>query len=388
MQTAREINLSDASWTSTSRIEASESTADASVSNFDIRRLLPQRAGKRSLLLVFRQLALLVETGVDVSEALELVASSCRSPRLQESLQEIHDDISNGTSLSSAIMSQSQVIGHQIAASIQAGEASGRLVEVLRQIADQLEDDLRMRSIIAGSVAYPCILCTASVGVALILIWFVLPQFEQSFASMAVDPPLFTQYLIKSASLIRANVVAVVIGLAMLIGGGVVAAVQPGTRRVFSNLCFFSPILGPPLRNLAIGQLFMSLGHLLHNGISLLEAIQLMRKGVHDGSTSQLIEVWENDVLEGRGLSYSLDQFDFLPDGADAMLIMAERTGKLEMVLTTAGAHYRNEGTTRLHQVLKLSEPLIIILLGIFVGVVVASVLLPMLDVQSAGAAR
>ena len=86
--------------------------------------------------------------------------------------------------------------------------------------------------------------------------------------------------------------------------------------------------------------------------------------------------------------SLNLDEFEFLPDGAEAMLVMAEKTGKLESVMSTAGNHYRSEGTQQLKNILKMSEPAIIILLGAFVGIVVASVLLPILDVQSAGSAN
>ncbi|MCA9128082.1 MAG: type II secretion system F family protein [Planctomycetales bacterium] len=355
---------------------------------FTFARLLPKRASKRSLLIVFRQLALLVETGIDLAEAIELAAASCRNALLREALEEIHEAISNGKSLSNAVQAQEEVVGNQIAASIQAGEASGRLVDVLRQIADQLEEELKMRSVIVGSLAYPAILCMASCGVALILIWFVLPQFEKSFLSMEVEPPLFTQYLIKTASLIRANVIVVVGIIVAVIVSAVGLWFQPWARRAVSDLCFFSPVLGSALRNLAIGQLFVSMAHLLRNGISLLDAIQLMQRSSFDGSTQQLVDAWEADVIEGRGLTHRLDEFGFLPEGADAMLVMAEKTGKLELVLATAGLHYRNEGTTRLHQLLKLSEPIIIIGLGVFVGIVVASVLLPMLDVQSASAAR
>lgn len=355
-------------------------------SSFQIRDFLPKRADKRSLLIVFRQLALLVETGIDLAEAIELASSSCRNANLRDSLDEIYEDITNGNSLSKAVANQESVIGPQVVASIQAGEASGRLVDVLRQINDQLEEELKMRSTIVGSLAYPFILSLASVGVAMILIWFVLPQFEKSFASMEVDPPAFTQLLINTASLIRTNILLVTVGIAAIAASLVGLWYQPQTRRIFSDLCFYSPLLGVALRNMAIGQLFVSIGHLLRNGISLLEAIQLMKKSAFDGSTQQLVDAWENDVIEGRGLTHRLDEFSFLPEGADAMLIMAEKTGKLETVLATAGVHYRNEGTARLHQILKLSEPLIIIALGVFVGVVVASVLLPMLDIQSASA--
>lgn len=358
----------------------------AQISSFSfVGDLFKRRASTRSQLIVFRQMALLVETGIDVAESLKLVADTCRNQTLADCLEDIYHDISNGRSLSAAVADQEDVLGRQVTASIQAGEASGRLGSVLLQIAEQLEQELEIRSTITGSLAYPCILCMASAAVGSVLVWFVLPQFEKSFASMGVDPPLFTQYLISVSGWIRGNLLLMLGGILGGLALFVSLLSQPIARRAVGNLCFFSPVLGIALRNLTVGRLFVNLGYLLRNGISLLEAIQLTGKTVSTGAMQNLMKVWENDVIEGRGLTHSLDKLDYLPEGADAMLIMAEKTGKLETVLTSAGTHYRDEGTARLRQVLKLSEPIIIILLGICVGVVVASVLLPMLDIQSAG---
>jgi type IV pilus assembly protein PilC len=346
-------------------------------------KLLRRSPNKRNLLLIFRQLALLLETGIDVAEAIELVAASCRQPRLQHALHQLLEDIRNGNSLGLAAAAQEETLGHQIVASIQAGEVSGRLVEVLRQISTQLEEDLSIRATIAASLAYPVILSLASLVVGGILVWFVLPQFEESFISMAIAPPLFTRLLFSAASFIRNNLLLVII--VAVVTGSLTALLSshPEVKRTIYKLCFHSPLIGPTLRKLSVGQLFLNLGHLLANGISLLEAIQLVKRSTGDGAVGSLVEAWEHDVLEGRGLTHSLHEFDFLPEGSGAMLVMAERTGKLESVLTTAGSYYRQEGSAQLRQVLKLSEPLIIVLLGVFVGVVVASVLLPILDVQA-----
>ncbi len=345
-----------------------------------------RRASSRSLLVVFRQLALLIETGIDIAEAIELVAKSCRQAVLQQCLLQILDDINNGTGLGLAVAEQEHILGHQVVASIRAGEASGRMTDVLRQIAAQLEENQSIRASIIGSLAYPAILCGAAGVVASILVWFVLPQFEESFSSMGVAPPMLTKLLFAVSGFVRGNLAGVGIGTALAVAAIAFAAAQPSVKQMFYRLCFQSPVLGRALRNLSVGQLFLSLGHLLGNGIALLEAIQLVKKSSSGGVLGTLVEAWEHDVLEGRGLTYSLEEFNFLPEGADAMLIMAERTGKLESVLVTAGAYYRDEGSLQMRQVLKLSEPLIIIVLGVFVGVVVASVLLPILDVQ-AGAA-
>lgn len=345
-----------------------------------------RKASGRSLLIVFRQLALLIETGIDIAEAIELVAKSCRQVALQQCLLQILDDINNGKGLGTAVAEQEHMLGHQVVASLRAGEASGRMADVLRQIASQLEEKQSIRATIIGSLAYPAILCGAAAVVAAILVWFVLPQFEESFLSMGVTPPMLTKLLFVASGFIRNNLALVGIAAVASAAGVAFIATQASVKQAFYRLCFQSPLLGHALRNLSVGQLFLSLGHLLGNGIALLEAIQLVKKSTQGGVLGPLVETWEHDVLEGRGLTHSLDEFKFLPEGSDAMLVMAERTGKLESVLITAGAYYRDEGSSQMRQALKLSEPLIIIVLGAFVGGVVASVLLPILDVQ-AGAA-
>ena len=133
-------------------------------------RIFSRRASKKSLLVAFRQLSLLVETGIDIAEALELVAETCKQPSLQECFESILEDINGGRSLSAAVDEQKDVLGNEVAASIQAGEASGQLVEVLRQIASQLDEELQMQATIRGALAYPSILSIAALAVGAILI--------------------------------------------------------------------------------------------------------------------------------------------------------------------------------------------------------------------------
>lgn len=364
---------------------ASDEHEDA---EFSFLNWFSRRANKQSLLIAFRQLSLLVETGIDVAEALELVAQTCKQQLLKGCFHDILSSINGGRSLSAAVASQKSILGEEIAASLQAGEASGQLVEVLRQIAAQLDEEIQMRSTIRGALAYPAILSVAAIAVGAILIWFVLPQFEDSFSSMGVDPPALTEVLLGGAKAIREHATFVITAILTSVGLLILAFNQDSTRKVLINIAFSSPVIGTALRNLAVGRLFVGIAHLLANGISLLEAIQLVRVSSVNTAIDDMTASWERDVIEGRGLTRNLDQFDFLPEGADAMLIMAEKTGKLETVMATAGSYYRSEGTGQLKAILKMSEPLIIILLGAFVGIVVASVLLPILDVQAAGSTR
>ncbi len=343
-----------------------------------------KRAKPKEMFLVCRQLALLLDTGVDLTEALDLVAQQIKSPALQDALDEIADSISKGVCLSSAVGLQSHILGEEIAATIRAGEASGQLAMTFKQLASRIEEDVQLRSSLRGAMAYPMTLMAVAQVVVVVLIWFVLPQFGDTFSSMAIEPPWITQCLIEGAAWIRQHLLLVVLLALGSCAGLVMLWNSPSIQQCRSRVAFSSPIIGPAIRNLSTGQFFVTFGHLLRSGIPLLETIRLVRGATKYVALRQLADTWETEALDGHGLTYGLDRFDFLPEGAHAMLMTAERSGRLDTVLIQAGEYYRAEGASQLKSVLKISEPLIILVLGAFVGIVVASVLLPMLDMQTA----
>lgn len=344
----------------------------------------PGRVKAKEMFFVCRQMALLLETGVDLTEALDLVAQQVKSERLQDCLDDIREAISTGVSLSAAVQRQSAIIGEEIAATLRAGEASGRLAETFRQLASRIEEEVQLRGTLRSALAYPMTLFGVSQIVVAVLVWFVLPQFGDTFSSMAIEPPWITQFLIDSAAFIRQHVFGLLTGAVVAVIAMIAVSRRPEFQRFQNRLAFSSPILGVAIRNLATGQFFVTCGHLLQSGIPLLEAIRLVRGATKYAALRQLADTWESEALDGHGLTQCMDDFDFLPDGATAMLMTAEKSGKLDIVLIQAGQYYRSEGTSQLKTVLKISEPLIILVLGVFVGVVVASVLLPMLDMQTA----
>lgn len=387
MNTARaqaaDARASTAAWTQAASCDAIEETRTLSETLLD---WIPRqrRAKPKDMFLLCRQMALLLETGVDLTEALDLVAQQIKSVRLQDSLDEIRDAISTGVSLSAAVMRQSEIIGEETAATLRAGEASGRLAETFRQLAARIEEEVQLRNTLSSALAYPLTLFFVAQIVGAVLIWFVLPQFADTFTSMAVQPPWLTRVLMDGAAFVREHVIALAIGAVVTLVGAVVVLQRPAVQRFRDRIVFSSPLLGPAIRNLATGQFFVTCGHLLKGGIPLLEAIRLVRGATRYAQLKHLADTWESEALDGHGLTQCMSDFDFLPEGASAMLMTAEKTGKLDTVLIEAGKYYRSEGTAQIKTVLKISEPLIILLLGVFVGGVVASVLLPMLDIQSA----
>lgn len=338
----------------------------------------------KQILSITKQLALLVETGVDISEAISVISDQVPDGPIRSAWMTIRDDINDGKSLSLALHQQKGVLGAEYVVSISAGEASGRLVEVLKNTASKLERDIDLQWSTQSALAYPCVLCVVAFGVVNSLIWFVLPQFEKVFENMNFSPPWITQVLLDGARVIRNYFALIAIGFIALVSAIVLTWRHPKFAVKRDRVLCALPIIGKAYRNLATSGFFLLCGTMLKHGVPLLETLQLCSRATFSPTLRRILEETEQEVLVGRNLSYTLAKSTFLPAGAASMIMMAEKSGNLDRVMITTGEYFEKEGVQSLQQALKLLEPILIVCMGGLVALVITSVMLPMMDANSA----
>lgn len=344
------------------------------------RPLWNRRVGKTDLLMLTAQLSIMCRTGMDLAEALQTAASQCRQPALKECLDAIYRDVADGKSVSAALRKQASVFGEAYVTSIAAGEASGRVTEVLGRLADLLRNEIRLRTGLRSVLAYPIALVGVSTIVMSAVIFFVLPQFAKVFEEMQIPAPALTQILISLSEELRAR--SWLWG-GLLAGGGALALrlrTNPRVRRWWDGVLLNSVVLRDITRSLFVGRSFRLLGTMLESGVPLLDAIRLCRDSVRNLLARALFDDLEESIVNGRGMGPAITACRFVPVGAVQMILTGEKTGKLGSVLQSVGEFYEDEGERRLRDLTKLLEPAIIVSLGVVVAVIVASVMLPLLD--------
>ncbi len=345
-----------------------------------------RKVSKSELMLLTSQLVIMCRSGVDLAEALQNVSSSCKNPRLKKALQETYNDVAAGMSFSSAMRKQSAVFGESYVASVAAGEASGAVPDVLERLADLLGKEIKLRTAVVAALSYPLILLGVCLVVVAALLLFVLPNFEKVFADMEIHPPITTQFLLMVSAELR--------GRLWLWAGVTAATVVFGwqllwtshTRRLIDSLLLRTQPLGDVFQSLASGRLFVLLGTMLQSGVPLIESLQLCRTAMRNACYRDLIDVLQEEVLNGRSIGKVLTNSPVIPAGAAQMVGTAEQAGKLGIVMQLVGDYYEDEGQRKIQELAKLLEPLIIIVMGIVVAVVVASIMLPILDISTSGA--
>ncbi len=341
------------------------------------------RLNRRDLLSVTTQLAIMSRAGVDLASAFESLAGQCHQPYLRSVLMQVHRDVTGGKSISDAMHDQASVFGEAYVASVAAGEAAGKLPDVLSRLAQFQRTELRVRAATRTLLAYPVLLASVSSLVVIGLVTFVLPTFVGIFSQFDIPLPVLTQVVVAASDILRQYVwIWVPIALCLLIGLMVSRHVDGG-RRVWDQLLLNTIVLRDITRAFYIGRSFRLLGLMIESGVPLLEGLRLTRNAVRNVLYRELFDELEQAILNGQGLASSLIHAGFVPGVAAEMVMTAERTGTLGMVTELMGEHYEEEGESKLRELATMLEPLIIVFMGVIVGTIVLSVMLPMFDIAT-----
>ena len=344
---------------------------------------LNSRVRRSDLIVVFSQLSIMCQSGDDLAESLKSVASQCTQPRLQNALLATYSDVQQGSKFSTALAKHPKIFNESITAALAAGEHAGRIVEVLDRLTRLMRKDEQLSSSIAGMMMYPLVLCGITSVVIVAMFFFVLPQFATIFRDSDRPVPPLTELLLSMGAFLRGYALWILLAAATLVSMGVYVRNQPKVKRTLDYWTLHAGFLKKPVRALMAGRIFRLLGTMLENDVPLLQSIQLVRKSCRNVLFQEMFAKIESEILQGEGMKETLISTSFLPPGSAHMVSTGEKTGKLASVLQSIGEYFEEEGERTLRSVVKLMEPAIIVCLGVVVGTVVMSIVLPLLDITT-----
>jgi type II secretory pathway component PulF len=330
------------------------------------------------------QLAIMTQSGLDLSSALSSLATQCERPALAAVLRDINELVHSGNTLSEALKLYPEVFDGAYVATVAAAEASGKMAQVLKQLAAMQRSELRLRQSIKGLLTYPIMLTVIATSVISILVVFVLPRFADIFDQYEVALPVLTRMLLGVASELKSRWWLWLPAIAGSVTGLVMWRFSPGGRRRVDNWLLHIVVLRNVARPLLTGRTCSLLGLLLQSGVPLLDGLRLCKQAVGNSVFQDLLADVCDSVVNGHGMGASLSEAVIVPQSAREMLATGERTGNLAEVAQLLGAYYEEEAENRMKQVVRLLEPLITVVMGAVVAVVVLSVMLPIFDLSTA----
>jgi type IV pilus assembly protein PilC len=346
--------------------------------------LVFRRVKPRELLAVTEQMALMLDTGTTVVEALEALAEQTSNEDLAETLRHVARDVSGGFPLATALEAHPSVFNNVYVASVRAGEASGTLNKVFARLQDHLRKREEFASSIRTALVYPVILTILATGAIIFLVGFVLPKFRLVFANSGVPLPLPTRMLLGGADLVRLYWYAPLILVCALGTGAYLFIASPRGKLALDKFLLRLPFVGSLITTIQTSALLRIMGELLNSGVPLVEAMDVAGRACGNTLFSDLVRRISNGVLQGQSFAHSFCLSSLIPAPIKQMITTGERTGKLGPVMSRIAGFQEDAAENQLKRFSVIFEPMIIIVMGIIIGFIAVAILLPLFKLTAA----
>jgi type IV pilus assembly protein PilC len=344
--------------------------------------LLGGRISRRDIANVTTQLAVMVDTGITLSSALQGLMSQEQNPKLKHLMQNLQTAVEGGSDFSSALQNHPQYFDPTYIALVRASEASGTLGEMLDRIAEYLRTRIESRAKVRAAMTYPAVIATLAIGVTVFLLTYIMPKFEPLFSSKKADLPQMTVVMMAASRLLVNYWYAWLLGLIAAIVGFVIWKRTDSGKRTWDGALLYVPLLGPLSRKIILSRSISTLGTMIAAGVSTLDALRLCGESAGNHVYGELWENVRERVMGGDQICEALSNNPLVPGTLVQMIASGEQSGRLDEVLQRVSTFYDREVETSLKTATSLIEPIMIGIMGAVVGTIGLSLLLPIFSLS------
>jgi type II secretory pathway component PulF len=334
----------------------------------------------RDVVVFTRQMSTLIEADVPLAEGMRTLAQQTDNPAFARVVADVSERLEGGTSLSGAFAAHPKLFSQFYVKIIRAGELSGRLAQSLNYLADYLERSQAIASKVRNALAYPVFVVFAMIVVAGIMTTYVLPQLLVVFKEAGeVELPITTRALIAFTDFVNANILFIV-GFLVVAGVGLQQWLRTADGRLWwSRFQVKVPLFGSIMKSLYLSRIAENLATLIKSDIAILDALRVTGDIVDNVIYRDILLRTEEEVRGGGAISDVFRQYkEYIPSLMSSMIAIGERTGKLDFMLGHVSTFYRTESERKLDTIASLIEPVLVLILGVGVAILVASILLPL----------
>ena len=333
--------------------------------------------GQKELIAFLREIAFMIQAGVPIIETLKAIQKQSKKEKLSKIIRELIYDIEAGESLSLALSKHSGVFNQFTLGIIRTGEASGKLGQSLESIANQLEEAYAFQRKIRAALIYPVLVLVLVVVLVIVMFTFVLPQLVGLFESAQVELPLPTRILIAITNFLTNYWIIL---LAFLGALGLLFRSWINTaegRYTFSTIMLGIPILREIIQKLYLARMTSILSTMFESDVPVLEALTLARDSIGNRVYQRILDDTVQSIKDGASISYVWGHEPYIPPMLTTIISVGEHSGDISASFKQANRFFARDLEDVLGTITVLLEPVIIIVLGIGVGIIVGSVLLP-----------
>ena len=343
---------------------------------------LRKKLGVKPLTLFTRQLATLVQV-TPLEEALRTIGRQAEQEHVQRILLSVHSGVVEGRRLSEAMAREPGSFPPLYRAMVSAGESSGTLAHILERLANLLERQAQVRGKVVAALAYPIVLAVVATFVVFALMIFVVPRVVEQFEDVGQELPLLTRLVIGLSEFMSAYWWALILAIAAMLLVVARALRDEAFRLRFDRRLLRLPLFGRLLRNLHAARMARTLSTMIASRLPLLEGLKLTTQTVHNRALRAASAEITESIRTGGSLSAALRRAAIFPPLLVYLAASGEASGKLDIMLERAAEYLEREFDGFTATALALLEPAVIVVMGGIVAVIVLSILLPILQLDT-----
>ncbi|KGG12520.1 MULTISPECIES: type II secretion system F family protein [Prochlorococcus] len=337
---------------------------------------------QKELLVFFRQLSVMLQSGVPLAQGLELLSENMINKKFAVCIYDISRRLSGGQELSSCLRVYPRIFAPITVGLIEAGEAGGILSKVLERVAILLEAKAKLKGEITGALVYPVVVFALALTISLALLIFIVPTFKELFDGLGAELPALTSFMLLLSSIVTSTgfyLGAPIIIFTLIYLFKNIYSTKKG-RILVDSITLKIPLFGDLILRSEIASFSDTLSTLVNSGIPLVEALERCLSASGNEIIKQALTKSITLIQQGQSLSYALSLSKVMPKLLFSMIKIGEETGELSYMLENLSNFYKREVEETVSALTKAMEPLVITVVALIVGTIVIALYLPMFD--------
>ena len=323
------------------------------------------------------QLTTMLEGGIPITSALDIVGHDTENKSLQSVLQQISDKVKKGQPFSECIAEFPKIFNRLCCAMLLAGETSGNIAGAVGKLALYFDNRDKLAKKVKGAMAYPIFVLTFIIIIIIFIMAFIVPRFKKIFDQIGGKLPAFTQGFMTFYDFLAHNILYIIGGIVLLVVSLTILSKTKNGHYTFSKLALRLPLFGKVFSQSFIVIFCRTTATLLTSGVSVLEAFNILTGMTDNDIIKSAIIKTKEQIVGGSNISLSMAAAGFFPNMIVKMIQVGEESGSLPIVLERASQHYERKVDSTITTMMSLLEPIMIISVGAVVSVVVIALYLP-----------
>lgn len=327
-----------------------------------------------------RQFYTMLDAGVPILTCLNILSKQTQKKKLKEAIVEIEQEVQKGGVLSEAMKKQKKIFPELLVGLVEAGEASGTLTSIMQRMATHYEKENKINNKVKNAMIYPIILSLVAVVAVVFILTYVMPTFKGIFEQTGTVLPWSTRLILGSGDFLKENFIWIIV---FIILSFVCIKYYFNTENgsiALSRIKLKLPIIKKFTEMVIVSRFTRTLSTLLASGLSLINAMDIVSQVVENRVAEKALKKVKERVVKGEELNTSMRESGIFPEMLYSMIKIGEETGSIDEILNKTADFYDEELETTIQATVALMEPILIVIMGLVIGFIIMSVMLPMYD--------